>query len=60
MLDVPPEELWPMLPFVNYTMAEKWKSAAQKQQRTQSLAETLAGLAEPGLTDAGPGGNAAS
>lgn len=60
MLDVPPEELWPMLPFVNYTMAEKWKSAAQKQQRTQSLAETLARLAEPGLTDAGPGGNAAS
>lgn len=60
MLEVPPQELWPMLPFVNHTMAEKWKSAAQKQQRTRSLAETLAGLAEPHLTDAGPGGNAAS
>lgn len=60
MLQVPPQELWPMLPFVNYTMAEKWKSAAQKAQRTQSLAETLAGLAEPDLTDGGPGGNPAS
>lgn len=60
MLQVPVTELWPMLPFVNYTMAEKWKSAAQKTQRAQSLAETIAGLANPGLTDANSDGNTAS
>lgn len=37
MLNVPPQELWPMLPFVNYTMAERWKSAARRAQGASIL-----------------------
>ena len=64
MLDVPVQELWPMLPFVNYTMAEKWKSAAKSADAISSMAEAVARLGggEPTapVTDQGPAhGNAA-
>jgi hypothetical protein len=42
MLEVPVTELWPMLPFVNYTMAEKWKSAATRQGGESLIQQMIA------------------
>ena len=51
MLEVPVEELWTLLPFVNYTMAEQWKSAAQRRRGASVLDRLRAATSQQAVTN---------